>query len=345
MTDANAALAMKGLIAHVADGKPLAEDQAERAFEIIMSGEATSPQIAAILMALRVRGETVEEITAAARVMRDKVLRVKAPEGAIDIVGTGGDNSGTYNISTTAAFVVAGAGVPVAKHGNRALSSKSGAADILSALGLNTEADMAVMERAIVEVGIGFLFAPRYHSAMKHVMPVRVDLGTRTIFNILGPLTNPALVKRQMTGCYSRALVEPLAATQGKLGLEKAWIVHGSDGLDEITLTGPTFVAEWDGATVKSFQIAPGDVGLETVAPEALKGGDPTFNAEASTAMLNGAPGPLRDVVLFNAAAALVVAGKAADLRDGFQMARASVDEGRAKAALDKLVAMTNGNA
>ncbi|MGB0682827.1 MAG: anthranilate phosphoribosyltransferase [Magnetovibrionaceae bacterium] len=345
MTDQPTGAEMKPLLALVADGKALDSGQAEKAFDIIMSGEATPSQIGAFLMALRVRGETAEEITAAARVMRAKVLKVTAPEGAIDIVGTGGDNSGTFNISTSTAFVVAGCGVPVAKHGNRALSSKSGAADILSALGINTEADMSLVERAIADAGIGFLFAPRHHSAMRHVMPTRMELGTRTLFNLLGPLTNPALVTRQMTGAFSKAWIEPMAAALGALGLERAWVVNGSDGLDEITLTGPTHVAEWRDGKVTTYDIRPEDAGLAPCSPDDLKGGDATLNAAATMAMLEGAEGPLRDVVLLNAAASLMVAGKADDLKTGVGIAAQSIDSGAARAALDKLVAITNGAA
>ena len=334
--------AMKPLLAAVAGGRALAAEEAAAAFEIIMSGDATAAQIGAFLMALRVRGETVEEIAAAAQVMRDKALRIDAPAGAVDTVGTGGDASGTYNVSTASAFVVAAAGVPVAKHGNRALSSKSGAADVLTALGINIDCDMALVQAALWEVGICFLMAPRHHSAMRHVGPARVELGTRTIFNLLGPLANPAMVSRLLVGVYAREWVEPAAHVLDRLGASDAWVVHGSDGLDEITTTGPSHVAELRGGKVTCFDIAPGDVGLAEAAPADLKGGDPTANAAALTAVLEGAAGAYRDIVLINAGATLVVAGKADDLADGVALARQMIDSGAARTKLADLVAITN---
>ena len=334
--------AMKPLLAAVAGGRALAAEEAAAAFEIIMSGDATAAQIGAFLMALRVRGETVEEIAAAAQVMRDKALRIDAPAGAVDTVGTGGDASGTYNVSTASAFVVAAAGVPVAKHGNRALSSKSGAADVLTALGINIDCDMASVRAALWEVGICFLMAPRHHSAMRHVGPARVELGTRTIFNLLGPLANPAMVSRLLVGVYAREWVEPVAHVLDRLGTSDAWVVHGSDGLDEITTTGPSHVAELRGGKVTCFDIAPGDVGLAEAAPADLKGGDPTANAAALTAVLEGAAGAYRDIVLINAGATLVVAGKADDLAAGVALARQMIDSGAARAKLADLVAITN---
>ena len=333
---------LKPLLAKVADGASLTVDEAETAFTIIMSGQATEAQIGAFLMALRVRGETVDEITGAVRTMRAKALAVKAPEGAIDVVGTGGDGSGTYNISTAAAIVVAGSGVPVAKHGNKALSSKSGAADVLTALGVNIDADLSLVERAIAEAGIGFLMAPRHHSAMKYVGPARVEMGTRTIFNLLGPLSNPAGVTRQFTGVFARDWIEPMANVLNNLGCEAAWVVHGSDGLDEMTTTGPTFVAELKAGKVTTFEVSPEDAGLGVASPEDLKGGDGAHNAKALTAVMDGEPGPYRDVTLYNAAAALIVAGKAKDLKQGVEIAAAAIDGGQAKAALDKMVAITN---
>ena len=333
---------LKPLLAKVADGASLTVDEAETAFTIIMSGQATEAQIGAFLMALRVRGETVDEITGAVRTMRAKALAVKAPEGAIDVVGTGGDGSGTYNISTAAAIVVAGSGVPVAKHGNKALSSKSGAADVLTALGVNIDADLSLVERAIAEAGIGFLMAPRHHSAMKYVGPARVEMGTRTIFNLLGPLSNPAGVTRQFTGVFARDWIEPMANVLNNLGCEAAWVVHGSDGLDEMTTTGPSFVAELKAGKVSTFEVSPEDAGLGVASPEDLKGGDGTHNAKALTAVMDGEPGPYRDVTLYNAAAALIVAGKAKDLKQGVEIAAAAIDRGQAKAALDKMVAITN---
>ena len=333
---------MKSFLAKVADGNPLSADEAEAAFSIIMEGEATPSQIGAFLMALRVRGETVEEITGAVRVMRAKALRVKAPNDAIDVVGTGGDASGTFNISTGAALVVAGCGVPVAKHGNRALSSKSGAADVLSALGVNLDADMELVEKAIAEANIGFLMAPRHHSAMRHVGPSRVEMGVRTVFNLLGPLSNPAGVKRQFTGAFSRDWIEPMAHVLGNLGCERAWVVHGSDGLDELTTTGPSYVAELKDGQVSCFEVTPEDAGVARAEPADLKGGSPEDNAAAMRAMLDGKTGPFRDIVIYNAAASLVVAGKADDLKSGAALAAAAIDGGNAKAALDKMVEITN---
>ncbi len=333
---------MKSLLAKVADGASLDEGEAESAFEIIMSGEATPSQIGAFLMALRVRGETVDEITGAVRIMRAKALKLKAPEGAMDIVGTGGDASGTFNISTGAAIVVAAAGVPVAKHGNKALSSKSGAADVLASLGVNLDAPMELIERSMREAGIGFMLATRHHSAMRHVGPTRVEMGTRTIFNLLGPLSNPAGVKRQFTGAFAREWIEPMARVLGNLGCERAWVVHGSDGLDEMTTTGPSFVAELKDGTVDTFEVTPGEVGLPKAKPDDLKGGEPEANARAIKDMLGGAPGPFRDVVLYNAAAALMVADKADSLEAGVALAASAIDGGKAMETLDKLVAVSN---
>mgnify|MGYP000182785417 CR=1 FL=1 len=321
---------MKSVLARVADGHTLNESDAESAFDIIMSGDATPAQIGALLMALRVRGETVEEITGAVRAMRAKALMIKAPADAIDIVGTGGDAKGTFNISTAAAFVTAGAGVPVAKHGNRAVSSKSGASDVLSALGVNLDADMALVEKAVASAGICFLMAPRHHSAMRHVAGPRGELGVRTIFNILGPMSNPAGARRQLSGAFDRQWIEPMARTLANLGSEAAWLVHGSDGLDELTTTGPSYVAELKDGAISTFEIHPGDAGLPQAEHHDLRGGD---------------AGPLRDVVLFNAAAALLVAGKVGDIKDGVKLAAESIDSGRARTALKELVAITNEEA
>jgi anthranilate phosphoribosyltransferase len=333
---------MKSFIGKIADGNTLSEAESESAFDIIMSGEATQAQIGAFLMGLRVRGETVEEITGAVRTMRAKALSVEAPENAMDIVGTGGDGSGTYNISTATAFVVAGTGIPIAKHGNRALSSKSGAADVLTALGVNIDADMSLVEQSIREANIGFLMATRHHSAMRHVGPPRVEMGIRTIFNILGPLSNPAGVKRQFTGVFAKEWVEPMAHVLKNLGCEAAWVVHGSDGLDELTTTGPSYVAELKNGEVTTFEIKPFDANIPVVTAADLKGGDPAYNADAIIGLLEGAIFPFRDVVIYNAAASLIVAGKAEDLQDGAVQATASIDSGAAKAALDKLVEITN---
>lgn len=333
---------MKEVLGRVAIGHAMSEDQAEEVFEVIMSGDATPAQIGGLLMALRVRGETVDEITGAARIMRAKALPVEAPAGAIDTCGTGGDGSGTYNISTAAAFVLAGAGVPVAKHGNRALSSKSGSADVLTALGVKIDADMALVKESLWENNIGFLMAPRHHNAMRHVAGPRVELGTRTIFNLLGPLANPARTSLQLMGVFASQWVEPMANVLGRLGAERAWVVHGSDGLDELTTTGPTLVGEWKDGKVTLFEVRPEDCGLKRATAADLKGGDASVNAAALRALLGGAQGAYRDIVLLNAAAALVVAGKAADLGQGVALAAESIDSGKALATLDRMVAITN---
>jgi len=333
---------LKSLIGLAASGQALSGEQAEQAFDVIMSGDATPSQIGGFLMALRVRGETVDEITGAARAMRAKMLAIEAPPGAVDTCGTGGDAAGTYNISTACQFVVAGCGVPVAKHGNKALSSQSGAADVLAALGVNLEAEMPLVERALAEAGTCFLMAPRHHSAMKHVGPTRIELGTRTIFNLLGPLSSPARVKRQVIGVFSPDWVEPLAHVLKGLGHEHAWVLHGAGGLDELSTTGTSIVAELKDGEVRTFEVAPQDAGLAEANLSDLKGGDAATNAAALQALLDGAPGAYRDVVLFGSAAALIVAGKAGDLREGVALAAQSVDSGRARAALDKLVAITN---
>jgi anthranilate phosphoribosyltransferase len=332
---------MKALIAHAATGAPLSEQQAESAFDIIMSGNATPAQVGGFLMALRVRGETVEEITGAARTMRAKALKIEVPANAMDNVGTGGDGAKTYNVSTAASFVIAGAGVPVAKHGNRALSSRSGAADVLTQLGVNTDCDMALVKRAIDEVGICFLMAPRHHSAMRHVAGPRVELGTRTLFNILGPLSNPGMVKTQLVGTFSRDWVVPMAETLGKLGSTRAWVVHG-DGLDELTLSGTTHVASLQDGRIETFEVTPEDAGLQRAPLDAVRGGDPEHNAAALRAVLEGAPGAYRDIVRLNAGAALIVAGKVATLREGADLAAEIIDTGKAKAKLDALIEMTN---
>jgi anthranilate phosphoribosyltransferase len=332
----------KALLGKVATGAELTIAESASAFDRMMSGEATPSQMGALLMALRLRGETVDEITGAVTTMRAKMLTVAAPEGAIDVVGTGGDASGSYNISTCAAFIVAGAGVPVAKHGNRALSSRSGAADVLAALGVRIELGPEAIARCIEDAGIGFMFAPAHHPAMKHVGPTRVELGTRTIFNLLGPLSNPAGVKRQMVGVFSRQWVEPLAKVLGRLGSERALVVHGSDGLDEITTAGPTSVASLENGTVRTFEISPEDVGLPKADPAVLRGGDAEANATALLSVLKGEKGPYRDVAMFNAAAALMVAGRAKDLAGGMALARTSLDSGEAEGRLDRLIAVSN---
>lgn len=333
---------LKTLIARVADGHPLTRSEAETAFDIVMSGDATPSQIGGFLMGLRVRGETIDEIAGAVATMRSKMTCVAAPANAIDIVGTGGDGSGSYNISTCAALVVAGCGVPVAKHGNRSLSSRSGAAEVLASLGVNIEIGPEVIAACIEKAGIGFMFAPAHHSAMRHVGPTRVELGTRTIFNILGPLSNPAGVSRQLVGVFAERWLDPLAEALKALGSESIWVVHGSDGLDEVTTTGPTHVAELRDGTIKRFTIHPDDAGLRVAAPEDLRGGDPATNAAALRKVLAGEPSAYRDIVLMNAAAALIVAGQAATLRDGVAMAAHSIDSGTASARLAELVAVSN---
>lgn len=336
------ALRFKQLIAKAATGALLDQDEAGDAFAVMMEGGATPSQIAGFLMALRVRGETIEEITAGALSMRQRMARISAPEGAIDTCGTGGDAAGTFNISTAAAIVVAGAGVPVAKHGNRSLSSRSGSAEVLKELGVNIDADFALVERAMREAGIGFMMAPRHHGAMRHVAGTRMELGTRTIFNLLGPLANPAGVKRQLMGVFAAQWLEPLANVLGRLGSSFAWVVHGSDGLDELTTTGPTLVAEWDGNRVRSFEVTPEDAGLPRGRPEDLKGGEPAYNAEAIRTLLHGAPGPFRDAVLLSAAGALLVAGRVGNLREGAGLAAEAIDGGAAATALARLVEITN---
>lgn len=332
---------MKEILALAATGAPLDEARAEEAFEIMMSGEAEDAQIGGFLMALRVRGETVAEITAGARVLRAKAMRIQAPAGAVDTCGTGGDASGTYNISTAAAIITAACGVPVAKHGNRAQTSKSGSADILAALGVDIDADITRVEESIRAAGIGFLMAPRHHSAMRHVGPVRQALGTRTIFNLLGPLSNPAGAKRQLLGVFGREWLEPMARVLGALGSERAWIVHGSDGLDELTTTGDSHVAELRDGAVRCFDLSPEEAGLARADPAALKGGDAATNAAALEALLGGAPGAYRDIALLNAGAALVVADAAPDIAAGVARAAAAVDSGAAKQTLARMVAIS----
>jgi anthranilate phosphoribosyltransferase len=331
----------KAHIAKVADGTPLSFAEARDAFEIMMSGEATPSQIGGFLMALRTRGETVDEISGAVATMRAKMLPVRAPPDAIDIVGTGGDASGSYNVSTCAALIVAGAGVPVAKHGNRALSSRSGAADTLAALGVDIEIGPDVIARCIAEAGVGFMFAPAHHSAMRHVGPTRVELGTRTIFNLLGPLSNPAGVSRQLVGVFAPHWVEPIAHVLKGLGSERVWVVHG-EGLDEMTTAGSTRVSALDNGEITSFEVSPSEVGLPRARPEDLKGGDAEHNAKALRAVLEGTPGAYRDIAILNAGGALVVAGKAATLAEGVELAARSIDEGNAAQALERLVAASN---
>ncbi len=332
---------LKPFIAKVAAGQVLSSQDARAAFDIMMSGEATPAQIGGFLMAMRVRGETVGEIAGAVATMRARMTPVTIPAGAIDIVGTGGDASGSYNVSTCAAIIAAGAGAKVAKHGNRSLSSKSGAAEALAALGVNIEASPQTIAQCVSDAGLGFMFAPMHHAAMRHVGPSRVELGTRTIFNLLGPLSNPAGVSRQVVGVFSPEWVEPLAHVLRDLGSEHVWVVHG-DGLDEITTAGETLVAELKHGTVRTFTIDPSMAGYERVAPEALKGGMPEENAAALRKVLAGEQGAYREIACLNAAAGLVVAGLAGGLADGARMAEAAIDDGRAAEVLTRVVAISN---
>jgi anthranilate phosphoribosyltransferase len=334
--------ALKPLLAKVADGQTLTRDESESAFRVLMSGEATPSQIGAFLMALRVRGETVDEICGAVSVMREKMLRVEAPRDAIDIVGTGGDASGSYNISTCAAIVAAGAGLKVAKHGNRALTSKSGAADVLMALGVKLDVAPEIISLAIREAGVGFMFAPQHHASMKHVGATRLELGTRTIFNMLGPLSNPAGVKRQVTGVFSKAWVEPLAHVLNSLGSVACWICHGEGGMDEIVPSGRTFVAALKDSKVTSFEVTPESVGISRSNASDLKGGDATQNAEALRAVLAGKPSAYADAVMMTAGAALLVADRVENLKDGVAFARNAILSGQSAKALSRLVEVSN---
>ena len=332
---------LRPLLARVAAGHRLSESEAEAAFEIIMSGNATPSQMGGLLMGMRVRGESVDEITGAARIMRSKAVMITAPPGTVDTCGTGGDGSGSFNVSTATALVLAGAGVPVAKHGNRALSSRSGSADVLTALGVNIDCDMAIVQRCLDEIGIGFLMAPRHHSATRHVAPTRVELATRTIFNLLGPLSNPAGAKRQLVGVFAPEWVVPMAEVLGRLGAEHVWVVHGS-GMDELTTAGTTTVAEFKDGTVRSFEVVPEDAGLPRATLDELKGGEPAHNAALMRGVLAGEHGRLRDIVLLNAAAGLIVADRTANLREGVAIAADTLDSGKAAAVLERLVAETN---
>ncbi len=329
---------MKEFIAKLVEGRHLTAQEAERAMEIIMSGGATDAQIACFLTALRMKGETVEEIVGCARAMRARATRVPHSQPlVVDTCGTGGDGSGTFNISTAAAFVVAGAGVPVAKHGNRSVSSRSGSADVLEALGVNLELSPEQVGKCLDEVGIGFLFAPKLHLSMKFAAGPRREMGIRTIFNLLGPLTNPAGAQAQVMGVYDGRLTEPVARALASLGTARSLVVHGAGGLDEISLAGPTVVSEAGPAGVHTYTIYPEDLGLDRAGLEAVAGGDPGQNAGIIRAVLGGERGPRRDVVLANAAAALVAAGTARDLRTGVRMAAESIDSGRALAKLEAL--------
>ena len=328
----------RGLLAKVGSGRALSVDEAERAFDIMTSGNATPAQMGGFLMALRVRGETSDELAGGARVLRAKVQRVRAPEGAIDIVGTGGDHHGTYNISSCSALVVAGAGIPVAKHGNRAFTSKSGAADVLNALGINLDLPIETLEKALAEANICFLMAPRHHSAMRNVAGPRVELApSRTIFNLLGPMSSPALVKRQLVGVFDRRWLRPVAEALGQLGLERALVVHGQDGMDELTTTTKSWAASLENGKVSEIEIAPEEIGVARASIEQLKGGDAVHNAEEIKKVLAGERNAFRDIVLLNSAAAIMVAGKAKDLKEGAALAARSIDNGKAAHALATL--------
>ena len=332
----------RALIAKVADGGVLEVAEAHRAFDIMMSGDATPAQMGGFLMGLRVRGERVSEITGGVMAMRERMIRIEAPADAIDIVGTGGDGIGTLNISTASALVAAATGVPVAKHGNRALSSKTGAADVLSQLGINLDADFALVREAVWEAGICFMLAPRHHGAMRNVAGARVELAVRTIFNMLGPLSNPADVKRLLIGTFAEQWCRPMAETMQALGAERVWVVHGGDGSDELTPVAASRVAELVDGEIREFDLSPEDAGLPLHPAEAIRGGAPEENAAALRALLKGESGVFRDAVLYNVAAALLIAGRTETLRDGVAVAAQAIDNGRAEACLEHLVRITN---
>ncbi len=323
----------------------LSRQDMDAALDIIMDGKVTNAQIAAFLMGLRVKGESVSEIANAVAFLRSKMVSVEAPNNAIDIVGTGGDGSGTYNISTATSLVVASAGVPVAKHGNKALSSKSGSSEALLALGVKLDLSPTQISRCISEAGIGFMFAPNHHPAMRHVGPVRAEMGVRTMFNLLGPQSNPAGVKNYLLGVYAREWVEPVAAALLKNGAQSAWVVHGSDGLDEITTVGSTYVSAIENGAIKNFEISPGDVGLPISQADDLIGGNPDYNAKAILALLGGEQNAYRDIVLMNSGAALLIAGKVHDFKTGVELAAQLIDNGQAQATLQKLITTSNETA
>ena len=329
-------LTLKPVLARLGAGETLSAAEAAEAFGVVMDGQATPAQIGGMLMAMRARGETVAELTGAVTAMRARMTRVAAPENAIDVCGTGGDGAASFNISTAVAFVLAACGVPVAKHGNRALSSRAGGADVLTALGVNIEPPMARLSAVLAEAGCVFLFAPRHHPALRHAAPVRVELGTRTIFNLTGPMANPAGVKRQLVGVFAPHWLRPVAETLRELGTEAAWVVH-SNGLDELTLSGETQVVALKAGEITEFTLEAADAGLANVPLEDIKGGDAVENAAALQAVLNGKPGGYRDTVLYNAAAALIVAGATTSLADGVMTAAAAIDDGSAARVLDRL--------
>ncbi|HEX2527676.1 MAG TPA: anthranilate phosphoribosyltransferase [Geminicoccus sp.] len=332
---------MKSILMKLAERGPLSGPEAHEAFSIIMDGAATPAQIGAFLMGLRVRGETVDEIVAAASAMRARMIRIEAPHDSVDTCGTGGDHSGTHNISTAVALVTAGAGVPVAKHGNRAATSRSGSSDVLAALGVKLDCELNLVERSIREAGIGFMMAPHHHPAMRHVGPVRAELGVRNIFNFLGPLANPAGVKRQVVGVAAAAWVEPIAQALLELGAERAWVVHGQDGMDELTTTAASLVAEVQDGGVRLFEVTPEDAGIERAKSGDLKGGDSEYNARAIRDVLSGERNRLRDAAVFGSAAVLLVAGRVTDLKEGARLAAAAIDDGSALSALEQMVMIT----
>jgi anthranilate phosphoribosyltransferase len=333
---------LRPLLSRLASGLSFDPVETETAFEIILNGMATPAQVGAFLMGLRLRGETVEEIAAAARVVRARAQSIEAPPGSIDTCGTGGDGAGTYNISTAAALVTAACGVPVAKHGNRAISSASGSADVLTALGVNIAADAEQQRRCLWDNNICFMMAPRHHLGMRHVAMVREELGTRTLFNLLGPLANPAGTRRQLLGVFAERWLTPMAEVLGRLGAERAWVVHGDDGLDELTVTGPSQVAEWQGGRISRFVVTPEQAGLSRWPLEQLLGGDAAVNAAALLRVLGGEAGAYRDIVLLNSAAALVIAERVASLADGVALAGAVIDRGAARDCLQRLIRLSH---
>lgn len=335
-------LDFKKIINYLAQGNTLSREMSRETFEYMMNGDATGAQIGAFLMGLRIRGETVDEMTGAVEAMRSKALSIKAPDGAVDTCGTGGDRSGTYNISTAAAIVLAACGVPVAKHGNRAASSKSGSADVLETIGINIDADMVIVKRCLDELGISFLMATRHHSAARHVGPSRAALGTQTIFNLIGPLSNPAQTKYQVIGVFNKKWTRPMAEVLGTLGSEHVWVVTGADGLDEISISGETHVAEFKNGKIREFTVTPEDAGLPRASIDEIKGGDADYNADAILRLLDGEKSAYRDIVLLNTAAALIVGGKAADLKDGVDIAAKAIDSGLAKAKLEAWIELSN---
>ncbi|MEQ8825790.1 MAG: anthranilate phosphoribosyltransferase [Filomicrobium sp.] len=333
---------IKSVLDRAASADIFNEDEIASALDALMSEDADDIQRAAFLMALRVRGERIPEITGAARLLRSRMLTVDVPDGAVDIVGTGGDSHGTYNVSTCAAIVAAGAGLTIAKHGNRSVSSKSGASDVLQALGVKIDLSPDQVTNVITEAGLAFMWAPMHHPAMKTWAPARGAMKIRTLFNLLGPICNPARVTRQVVGVFDKQWVEPIADALNNLGAERVWVVHGSDGMDELTTTGPSTVAELNNGQVAVFEISPQEAGLQPATLDDIRGGDADVNAKAIRGVLDGAKNAFRDIVLLNAGAALVVGERAASISDGIEAAAAAIDDGRAKAALEKLITASN---